>query len=110
MTQEDFPAIEAEMKKEIKANNVFEKMIVTREQVIADSQRGRLGGLTERPGNASKFKLDLLNRIPEGEPISYFKNGDSADLCAGPLVMRTGNIGAFRSNGGQDFLCGSELN
>jgi threonyl-tRNA synthetase len=93
---EDFEKIEAEMKKEIKANNVFEKMVVTREQAIADAQSGRLGGLAERPGNASKFKLDLLNQIPEGEPISYYKNGDFIDLCAGPHVMRTGNIGAFK--------------
>src|SRR6195256_3122531 len=48
---EDFPAIEAEMKKEIKANNVFEKQIVTRDQAMKDSESGRLGGLTERPGN-----------------------------------------------------------
>src|SRR6266511_5543602 len=81
---EDVEKIEAEMKKEIKANNVFEKIVVTREQAIADAQSGRLGGLAERPGNASKFKLDLLNQIPEGEPISYFKNGDFIDLCAGP--------------------------
>ena len=93
---EDFEKIEAEMKKEIKANNPFEKVVVTREQAIADAQSGRLGGLTERPGNASKFKLDLLKQIPEGEPISYFKNGDFIDLCAGPHVMRTGNIGAFK--------------
>jgi threonyl-tRNA synthetase len=93
---EDFEKIEAEMKKEIKANNTFEKVVVTREQAIADAQSGRLGGLGERPGNASKFKLDLLNQIPEGEPISYFKNGDFIDLCAGPHVMRTGNIGAFK--------------
>ena len=93
---EDFEKIEAEMKKEIKANNPFEKLVVTREQAIADAQAGRLGGLVERPGNASKFKLDLLNQIPEGEPISYFKNGDFIDLCAGPHVMRTGNIGAFK--------------
>ena len=83
-------------KKEIKANNPFEKLTVTREQAIADAQSGRLGGLAERPGNASKFKLDLLKNIPEGEPISYFKNGDFIDLCAGPHVMRTGNIGAFK--------------
>ncbi|MFM8983916.1 MAG: aminoacyl--tRNA ligase-related protein, partial [Spartobacteria bacterium] len=51
---------------------------------------------TERPDNASKFKLDLLKQIPEGEPISYYKNGDFIDLCAGPHVMRTGNIGAFK--------------
>ena len=96
ISPEDFEKIEAEMKKEIKANNVFERVIVTREQAIADAQSGRLGGLVERLGNASKFKLDLLNQIPEGEPISYFKNGDFIDLCAGPHVMRTGNIGAFK--------------
>src|SRR5579863_9246459 len=59
---EDFEKLEAEMKKEIKANNPFEKLVVTREQAIADAQSGRLGGLSERPGNASKFKLDLLNQ------------------------------------------------
>jgi threonyl-tRNA synthetase len=96
ITPEDFPAIEAEMKKEIKANNVFEKQLVTRDQAIADAQSGRLGGLAERPGSPSKFKLDLLNQIPEGEAISYFKNGDFLDLCAGPHVMRTGNIGAYK--------------
>jgi threonyl-tRNA synthetase len=96
ISPEDFEKIEAEMKKEIKANNVFEKSEVTREQAIKDAESGRLGGLGERPGNASKFKLDLLKQIPEGEAISYFKNGDFIDLCAGPHVMRTGNIGAFK--------------
>lgn len=96
ISPEDFEKIEAEMKKEIKANNVFERTEVTREQAIKDAESGRLGGLAERPGNASKFKLDLLKQIPEGEPISYFKNGEFIDLCAGPHVMRTGNIGAFK--------------
>jgi threonyl-tRNA synthetase len=96
ISPEDFEKIEAEMKKEIKANNPFEKSEVMREQAIRDAESGRLGGLGERPGNASKFKLDLLKQIPEGEPISYFKNGDFIDLCAGPHVMRTGNIGAFK--------------
>ncbi len=96
ISPEDFPKIEEEMKKEIKANHVFEKILVTREQAMQDSQSGRLGGLTERPGNPSKFKLGNLADIPEGEAISYFKNGDFIDLCAGPHVMRTGNIGAFR--------------
>jgi threonyl-tRNA synthetase len=96
ISPEDFEKIEAEMKQEIKANHPFEKVTVTRGQAIADAQSGRLGGLAERPGNASKFKLDLLKQIPEGEAISYFKNGDFIDLCAGPHVMRTGNIGAFK--------------
>src|SRR5207237_5458429 len=95
ISPEDFPAIEAEMKKEIKANHVFEKKIVPRDQAIQDAQSGRLGGLSERPG-PSRFKLGNLEDIPEGEPISYYQNGDFIDLCAGPHVMRTGNIGAFK--------------
>src|SRR5262244_4350989 len=51
ISPEDFEKIEAEMKKEIKANNVFERIVVTREQAIADAQSGRLGGLAGRPGN-----------------------------------------------------------
>ncbi|HEY5233839.1 MAG TPA: threonine--tRNA ligase [Verrucomicrobiae bacterium] len=92
---EDFAAIEAEMKKEIKANNTFEKVVVTREQALQDAQGGRLAALGARR-EASKFKLDIVQNIPEGEPISYFKNGDFLDLCAGPHVMRTSNIGAFK--------------
>ncbi len=91
ISPEDFGKIEEEMKKEIKANNVFERIEVTREQAIADAKSGRLGGLTEREGE-SVFKLDLLEQIPEGETITYFQNGDFIDLCAGPHVMRTGNI------------------
>ncbi|PWU15896.1 MAG: threonine--tRNA ligase [Verrucomicrobia bacterium] len=96
ISPEDFPAIEAEMKKEIKANHTFEKLIVSRDQAMKDAESGRLGALSERPGNPSKFKLGNLADIPDGEPISYFKNGDFLDLCAGPHVMRTGNIGAFK--------------
>jgi threonyl-tRNA synthetase len=96
ISPEDFPKIEEEMKKEIKANHTFEKIVVTREQAIKDSESGRLGGLNERPGNPSKFKLGNLEAIPEGEAITYYKNGDFLDLCAGPHVMRTGNIGAYK--------------
>ena len=96
ITPEDFAKIEAEMKKEIKANHTFEKMTVTREQALRDAESGRLGALAERPGQPSKFKIGNLADIPEGEQITYFKNGDFLDLCAGPHVMRTGNIGAFK--------------
>ncbi|HXP61934.1 MAG TPA: threonine--tRNA ligase [Dongiaceae bacterium] len=95
ITPEDFPAIEAEMKKEIKANHPFERLTVTRQQAEQDAQKGRLGALTDRPA-PSKFKLGNLADIPEGEAISYYKSGDFIDLCAGPHVMRTGNIGAFK--------------
>jgi threonyl-tRNA synthetase len=96
ISPDDFPRIEEEMKKEIKANHVFEKSIVSREEALALAQSGRLGGLSDRPGNVSKFKIGNLEDIPEGEPISLYRNGDFLDLCAGPHVMRTGNIGAFK--------------
>src|SRR6185503_20125749 len=57
ISPEDFPRIEEEMKKEIKANHTFEKIIVTREQALKDAQTGRLGALSER-GGSSTFKLD----------------------------------------------------
>jgi len=95
ITPDDLPKIEEEMRKEIKANHPFEKRVVTREQALKDAQSGRLGALAER-AVPSKFKIGNLQDIPEGEPISYYVNGDFIDLCAGPHVMRTGNIGAFK--------------
>src|SRR3954466_10279526 len=59
ISPEDFSKIEEEMKKEIKANNVFEKVVVTREQALKDAQTGRLAALAER-GASSKFKLDIV--------------------------------------------------
>ena len=110
ITPEDFAQIEEEMKKEIKANNIFEKVVVSREQALVDAQNGRLGALSER-GTVSTFKLDLINSIPEGEPISYFKNGDFIDLCAGPHIMRTGNIKAFKlTNVASAYYKGDEKN
>jgi threonyl-tRNA synthetase len=95
VSPDDFEKIEAEMKKVIKENQVFEKVIVSRDQALQDARKGRLAALGERP-LPSKFKLDIIQGIPEGEPISYYKNGEFIDLCAGPHVMRTGNIGAFK--------------
>src|SRR5438105_4991422 len=95
ISPEDFPKIEEEMKKEIKANHPFQKSVVSRDRAMQDAQSGRLGALTVRP-QPSKFKIGNLQDIPEGEPISYYQNGDFIDLCAGPHVMRTGNIGAFK--------------
>jgi threonyl-tRNA synthetase len=95
ISPEDFPRIEEEMRREIKANHVFERVEVNRDQALADARAGRLAALGEREA-PSKFKLDIIEGIPQGEPISYYRNGDFVDLCAGPHVMRTGNIGAFR--------------
>src|SRR6476619_2457743 len=95
ISPEDFEKIEAEMKKEIKANHPFERMEVSCDEALALGKQGRLAALNER--NApSKFKLDIIENIPPGETISLYRNGDFIDLCAGPHVMRTGNIGAFK--------------
>src|SRR6476660_9298701 len=95
ISPDDFEKIEAEMKKEIKANHPFERMEVSREEALDLGKKGRLAALYER--NApSKFKLDIIENIPPGETISLYRNGDFIDLCAGPHVMRTGNIGAFK--------------
>jgi threonyl-tRNA synthetase len=91
----DFEKIEAEMKAVTKANQPFVRSTVSRAEAISLGQDGRLAALSSRP-EPSKFKLDILNRIPEGEEISLYQNGDFIDLCAGPHVMRTGNVGAFK--------------
>jgi threonyl-tRNA synthetase len=95
ISPDDFEKIEAEMKSEIKANHPFERVEVSRDEALALGKRGRLAALGERP-EPSKFKLDIIENIPPDEKISLFRNGDFIDLCAGPHVMRTGNIGAFR--------------
>ena len=95
ISTEDFPAIEAEMKKVVKENQTFEKMVVTRDEALQMAQNGRLAALGERE-TPSTFKIDLLEEIPEDEEISIYKNGDFWDLCAGPHVPRTGNCKAFK--------------
>jgi len=89
ITPEDFEKIEAEIKKITKDNQKFERRVLTRDEAKALAESGRLGGLSERPGHPSRFKLDLIDKIPEGEEISCFQNGDFIDLCAGPHVGYT---------------------
>ncbi|HZR06928.1 MAG TPA: threonine--tRNA ligase, partial [Candidatus Udaeobacter sp.] len=95
ISPDDFEKIEAEMKKEIKANHPFERIEVSRDEALQLGKKGRLAALGERPA-PSKFKLDIIENIPPDEKISLYRSGDFIDLCAGPHVKRTGDIGAFR--------------
>src|ERR1043166_2897582 len=95
ISPDDFEKIEAEMQKEIKANHPFEKMEVSRDEALELGKKGRLAALGDRK-EPSKFKLDIIENIPPDEKISLYRSGDFIDLCAGPHVMRTGNIGAFK--------------
>jgi threonyl-tRNA synthetase len=82
---EDFAKIEAEMQKVVKENQTFEKSL---------KSRGEAKAFFEERGQ--KYKVERLADIPEGEDISFYQNGDFIDLCAGPHVMRTGNVKAFK--------------
>jgi threonyl-tRNA synthetase len=95
ISPDDFEKIETEMKKEVKANHPFERIEVSRDEALALGKKGRLAALSER-SEPSKFKLDIIQNIPADEKISLYRNGDFIDLCAGPHVMRTGNIGTFK--------------
>ncbi len=96
ISPEDFARIEAEAKKEIKANHPFQRVEVSRDEALALAENGALASLSERAGSPSKFKLDIVQHIPADEKITLYKNGDFTDLCAGPHVGRTGNVGAFK--------------
>jgi threonyl-tRNA synthetase len=110
ISPDDFEKIEAEMKKEIKANHPFERMEVSRDEALELGTKGRLAALSER-SEPSKFKLDIIENIPPDEKISLYRSGDFIDLCAGPHVMRTGNIGAFKlTNVASAYYKGDEKN
>ncbi|PYL80020.1 MAG: threonine--tRNA ligase [Verrucomicrobia bacterium] len=95
ISPDDFEKIEAEMRKEIKADHPFERMEVSRDEALELGEKGRLAALSERP-EPSKFKLDIIENIPPDEKISLYRSGDFIDLCAGPHVKCTGEIGAFK--------------
>src|SRR3954470_20317677 len=82
---EDFPKIEEEMKKVVKENQTFEKSIKSRDEARVFFE-----------ARNQKYKVERLADIPEGEDISFYQNGEFIDLCAGPHVMRTGNVKAFK--------------
>ncbi|MFM8682762.1 MAG: threonine--tRNA ligase, partial [Chthoniobacterales bacterium] len=94
ISPEDFPKIEAEMAKIIAADQPFERSVVSRGGAIELGKAGKLAALGER-GVPSRYKLDILEGIPEGEEITLYRIGAFTDLCAGPHVATTGKIGAF---------------
>jgi len=110
ISPDDFEKIEAEMKKEFKANHPFERIEVSRDEALELGKKGRLAALSERP-EPSEFKVDIIENIPPDEKISLYRSGDFIDLCAGPHVMRTGNIGAFKlTNVASAYYKGDEKN
>ena len=92
--------IEAEMKKIIKEGKELERFILPREEAIAF--------MKERN---EPYKVELIEDLPEGETISFYRQGDFVDLCAGPHLMSTKGIKAIKliSSSGA-YWRGSEKN
>ena len=80
---EDKEKIEAEMKKIIKEDLPIERFSLSKEEALK---------LME----GQPYKQELINDLPEGEEISFYKQGDFTDLCAGPHLMSTGKIKAVK--------------
>lgn len=95
ITPDDFEKIEGEIQRILKENQKFERRVVSQEEALKLAENGRLAGLGDR-SQASVFKLDILKNIPEGEEITLYQNDDFIDLCAGPHVESTGEIGVIR--------------
>ena len=95
ITPEDFDRIEGEMRKVINQNQPFERVSVDRKQAMELAEAGALAALGPR-SVPSKYKLDIIRRIPENEEITLYRNGDFTDLCAGPHIAKTGEIGGFK--------------
>lgn len=84
-TEEDLAAIEKEMKKITKANIPLERFELPREEAIK---------FMEEKGES--YKVELIKNLPEDEVISFYKQGEFVDLCAGPHEGSTGAIKAFK--------------
>ena len=85
ISSDDFKAIEKEMKKIVKERLPMERFTLPREEAIAL--------MKER--NES-YKVELIEDLPEDAVISFFRQGDFVDLCAGPHLSNTGYVKAFR--------------
>jgi len=83
-TPEDLERIAKEMQRIIAGRLEFRREVMSREQARAFFAAQGEG-----------LKLSRLDDIPEGEPITVFRHGDFADLCRGPHVQRSDQIGAF---------------
>ncbi|WP_019015117.1 threonine--tRNA ligase [Elioraea tepidiphila] len=85
-TPEDFPAIEAKMREIIARGAAFERIVTTRHEAI-DLFRSK----------GEKYKVQLIEDLPQGETITLYRQGQWTDLCRGPHMPTVGHVGdAFR--------------
>ncbi len=85
ITQDDFAKIESEMNKIIKAKTPIERFELPRAEAIKLMKKYK-----------EKYKVELINDLPEDAVISFYKQGTFTDLCRGPHLPNTGKIKAFK--------------
>lgn len=84
-SEEDTKKIEEEMKKIVKEDIAIERFTLTRQEAIEF--------MKERN---EEYKIELIEELPEQEEISFYKQGDFTDLCAGPHLLSTGKVKAIK--------------
>jgi len=84
-SRDDLDKLEAEMKKIIKEGEAIERFELPREEAIKFMEEKN-----------EPYKVELIKDLLEGEKISFYKQGDFTDLCAGPHLQRTKDIKAFK--------------
>ncbi len=84
-TEEDLLKIEKEMDKIVKENLVLEKFILPKNEAIEYVK-----------AQGEIYKEELIRELPEGEEISFYKQGEFTDLCAGPHISSTGILKAYK--------------
>jgi threonyl-tRNA synthetase len=85
LTEEDFKPLSKEMKHIIKANYPLERHDASREEALKWADE-----------NHEPYKRELIEALPDGEPISFYKQGEFTDLCRGPHLDSTGQVGAVK--------------
>ena len=84
-TPDDLEKLEAEMKKIVKENLALKPFVLPRDEAIKFMQE-----------KGEPYKVELIEDLPEGEEISFYQQGDFVDLCAGPHILYTKGIKAFK--------------
>jgi len=84
-SEDDFAKIEEEMKKIVKEDLPIERFSLPRQEAIKLMEERK-----------EPYKVELIEELPEGEEISFYKQGEFVDLCAGPHLMSTGKVKAIK--------------
>ncbi|WP_375539481.1 threonine--tRNA ligase [Clostridium estertheticum] len=84
-TMDILEKIEVEMRKIVKEDLRLERSVVSRKEALK---------IMEDKGEI--YKIELINDLPEGEELVFFKQGDFIELCAGPHVLSTSKVKAFK--------------